>query len=256
MIFFFKNKTITLDCYTANPFAYEYAKIAPAPDYYPEWWQNIPPTLELTVRHCRGFVRLYKNAFVIPMWGTLAIDVDNAEVKSYKWESSYPKSQGSDDCVTSHSSAQFPGYLNENYRNIKISSPWFFKTNRFVEFYVGDNVWNRDQLNSYTVLPGVMDFKYQSETNVNLMVEHKKEAYSFRFNTGDPLLTLIPLTEEKIKLKCHLVDDRDLHRYIPTKSLPNTNTLIPGGFTKKYYNNKTLIQALDKRIKSKCPFGF
>ena len=267
-MFWFKSKKIILDCFTTDPFAHEYATILPATKYYPEWWANLPPTVEKeevrewgflkgkvvkeavpTMKGCRGFTDLYKNSFIIPYWGNLEFFVKNKEEKCYHWQSDYdPKFPYS----THHPPLQYSGWVSDDYQHAKLVSPWLFKTNRYVKFALVDPLWNRNELSNYTVLPGVLDFKYQFEININLMIKCESEERSFLLSPGNPVAQLIPLSEETVEVKNHIISPNEVARLSPGGRIHYSGS--PG--LKKYSRVKSFLQKHEERNKPKCPFGF
>ena len=266
-MFWFKKKKIVLDCFTTDPFAHEFTPIQPSVKYYPEWWTNLPPTIETktsndwglnkqgTMKACRGFTELYKNSFVIPFWGNLEIDVKSKIEKQYFWRDNFSGSENTSlphKTISQHPTVMFEGFLNNNYLHAKLNSPWFFKTNRYVQFAFVDPVWDKRELSDHTVLPGVLDFKYQHATNINLMIECRSEERTFLLEPGTPIAYIIPLSEEEIELRNHLISNDEL-----IKLLPQQRIFFPGLINaKKYSRSKKFIDKHDERNKPKCPFGF
>ena len=258
MFFWKKNKTIVLDCFTSDPFAYEYAKIAPSTQYYPEWWQNIKreietgkdevfgrPIISPTVKGCRGITSLYKHSYVIPMWEFLTINVHN---NKYSWQTN-----NNPQLIAKHSPVQYEGWVdNENYTHFKIISPWWLKTKSDINFMYVDPVWGRSEIADYCVLPGILDFKYQYATHINMMVQMTEKFKSIKFTPGTPLVHIVPLTDKNIDLRCHLVD-RDKIAGI----VPNTRLNYPEDLSvKQYAYKKKFLNDHEARSEKKCPFGF
>jgi len=262
-MFWFKKKKIILDCFTTDPFSYEFAPISPATKYYPNWWQELPSSHHVmdndqqmrefvTMRHCRGFTDLFKSSYIMPFWGHLEILL-NEEQHLYKWITNFGLGEGIKQ-VGEHSRNQFPGFVDEKFQHLKLTTPWFFRTNRFVKFIMTDPSWCRKDLTSYSVLSGVVDYKYQTGANINLMAEYKNGERSIKFEPGDPVAMLTPLTEEDVDLKCHLVTERELEKEIPFHRL---YTNEKGSSLKQRYSaTKLFIQEHDNRNKPRCPFGF
>lgn len=271
-MFWFKKKKIVLDCFTADPFVYEYASIQPSVKYYPEWWTNLPLTVErdvlrewglfkdkviksdfTTMKACRGLTGLYKNSFVIPFWGNLEFFIKNKDQKAYYWQDDFTKKLGTaDKSVSFHPQLQYSGWVSDEYVHAKLISPWSLKTNRFVQFALVEPTWNKRELNDYTTLPGVLDFKYQHGININLMLKLESVERNLLFEVGTPMAHIIPLSEENIELKNHLVSVDDFCRLMPSERI-NYKGLIS---SKKYSRVRSFLQKHEERNKPKCPFGF
>ena len=68
---FKRNKSIVLDCYTDNVYAYNFAKINYGHHYIPDWFKEMPKRkfgYMPTIKKCPGIVSYYKQSIVIPMW--------------------------------------------------------------------------------------------------------------------------------------------------------------------------------------------
>ena len=253
-----KNKSVVLDCFTTDSFAHEYAKIAPAQQYYPDWWKRLDleygtgvednlsgkEIKSTTIRACRGFTTLFKDSFIIPMWDSVIFAFNRG--KGWTWESSY-----NDDLVSTHGFKQFDGWVDEgNYRHIKLKSPWGFSTKSNINFAFVDPVWNRPNISDYTVLTGAMDFKYQNATNVNILVPVESEYKEFKIMAGDPIVQVLPLTESRIDIRCHIVNQQEFEKNIPGARLQNH---FIGH--KLYSWKKDFLNKHEERSGSKCPFG-
>jgi hypothetical protein len=259
MFFWFKKKKIVLDCFTQDKFAYEYCKIDKAVDFYPRWWQDLstvttehndPPLLDKsifpvgTMKICKGFTSLYTNSFIIPSWEEVRFEIYQGE---WKWQTNrLPHG------ITNHLNAQFKNFVDPGeYLHFKFNSPWHLKTNRFVNFAFIDPVWNRKNLLDYVVLPGVVDFKYQPSTSINIMVKNSDILKTIDIHVGDPLLCITPLTDDKVELRHHYVE--------PTESLeaviPSLGLAAKWENIKRYSQRKKFIDKLDEKNKQ-CPFGF
>jgi len=252
MNFWFKNKDIVVDCFTADPFTYEYCRVAPASKYLPQWWKTLPvENKNSNMKSCRGFTQLYKNSFILPYWNTLEITVNKNTVKTFNWKTSVDLNVGGE-LLSIHDSAQYNDFtLGYDYQHIKIKNTWLFKTNSLVEFLWSDPVWNRPDLNNYTVLPGVVDYKYNHANNINIMFEYKPFPYTIIIPAGYPLVMLTPLTEKNIVFKYNLISPDHYNSIDNQYNQPTINK------TDNLYNNKKkFITEYEERNKSKCPFGF
>jgi hypothetical protein len=259
-MFLFKKKKIVLDCFTSDSFAYEYASISHATDYYPKWWKEldskyIDNTREMnysaTMKYCKGFTDLYSSSIIIPFWGILNIDMSSKLEKLFKWQTNYELYNKQP--IITHPRVQYTEFLDENYQHLKITSPWKFKTEKYIKFILTDPLYNRNELTNYSVLPGCIDFKYQKSTNINIMAEYKNEKRTININPLDPIAMLTPLIEEDIIIKTHLLDVKeftDLESYRRIFTSENTFNAYPK--LKSFLKN----HQIQKDNKSKCPFGF
>jgi hypothetical protein len=204
MFIFTKRKAITVDCITARADVYNNFAIAPALKYTPDWWKSLPrptanlPTTGTNMRRCAGFVDLYKRSFAFPMWNDLAFTV--AEDKTLYWQFADGIS-----AVDFHPVEQRGGFApSTEYTHAKIVSPWQMKSKSDVEWMLAAPTYNQVGLTDYIVCPGVVNFKYQNSTNVNILVTNTTQR-TFVIPHGHPLVHLVPLTERPINLRTELV---------------------------------------------------
>ena len=102
--------------------------------------------------------------------------------------------------------------------------------------------WNIDNPEIVKILPGVLNYKYQSSTNINTIWLRQNQPVVYTIDHNQPIAHLIPLTQRKVELKLHLVSDVEYNNLI------RKNTI--GVFTGKY-------AALKKVTKERgCPFHF
>ena len=77
-----------------------------------------------------------------------------------------------------------------------------------------DIIWQQPSYNlikhfhKLHILPGVVNYKYQSGTNINLMMAPNTR---IELEAGTPLAHLIPMTEKNVQVKCHLVDNNEYY---------------------------------------------
>jgi len=266
-MFWFKKKKIVLDCFTLDPFSYEFTPITPATHHYPDWFTSLPSKIQIhpdndtnvergekfsnSMKHCRGITDMFRSSFTIPFWGQLKIVLNDQSSKGYFWQTSYTLPDQKI-AVHNHFPTQFEGFLKGKYQNIKLQSPWKLKTNRYIKFLMTDATWCREELTNFTVLPGVLDFKYQSSTNVNLMVERLNTNRDIIFEAGAPIAMLTALTEDDVEIKLHLVTEMEMKRIMPFDRVDMPWASVAS----KYNRSKRFIDTRDQLNNSKCPFGF
>lgn len=255
MLFNFKKKEYIIDCFTSDAFAFEYCKIMPATKYYPEWFKQLSLLVDHngksipTLKHCNGFIELYRNSFVIPFWSTSIIKINSIEDPGYNYINS------SNIPVSEHVSQQWSGYLPEqNVGHMKITSPWHFKGKDFIQFHWGEPTWNNKRLDDFTVLPAVIDFKYNHDVVINILFDYRDKERFITLELGRPLVMLTPLVSDDItvKLKCHLISEAEMEKYNSNMRM----THFPGYFERRYNKKKKFIDEFENRKESKCPFGF
>lgn len=254
-IFLFKKPELTLDCFTPSGPAYQYSKIENASKYIPEWWKNTPNETSdsnPTIKWCNGFIDYYKTGIVIPSWFEAEITVNpnssynvlTTDEKSFKNQSNHPNKM-------------FSQYSENDTFNIKIMSPWIFKMKENINFVWSEPTWdNKNLFTEVTVLPGVMNFKYNTTTNINLLIKVRKDSYKINIKPQQPLAMLHALTDKKIIIKTHLVSQEEynnldsINRMFLWKDLKSMVGVAKG--------KRKIIDKVDEieSQQSKCPFGF
>lgn len=221
-LFFIKPTTVTVDCFTTDAMVYEMAKIECANKFFPDWWKKVPNTLgdhphirRGTLKTCSGFVDLYRNGFILPMWCDLAIDVGPINSN----QSSYQFSDYRSAIDYSAADQRIEIFKPSHYEHLKLMSPWFVVCNQDIEWMFLDVVWNSIDLLPYRVLTGILNFKYINSTNINLIVPRYEHPNLFLIKYKTPLVHLVPCTEKKIKLKHYLVDEFELNKKTTKKTL-------------------------------------
>jgi hypothetical protein len=241
MKFFFRKKKIIIDAFTNVTGVYEYFPLQAAKSFVPEWWKRIPGYLELpnsvgikiktpTMKTCSGFIDLYSQGFIMPLWADLVFETKSSG--EYAYQFSNPES-----AMNNHMSSQFGNQLG-NLIHLKIISPWYLKEKSGIKFLLTQPTWNHiKDLNDITIPPGIVNFQSQVVSNVNMFVPAKDARYEIKNNT--PLMHIIPLTDDSIEIKHHLVDDKEFNRLHDSLEYHST-------FLGKMSNNKKIKSRLTK----------
>ena len=216
-MFFFRKKSIVIDCFTAISGAMEYAKPKNAAEFIPQWWKDLPKTYVNdnsfypipTMRSCSGLIDLYKRGIIMPAWCDFAIEVGQKGTDVYKWRFS-----DNHYIATFHEAQQIDKNFNVNeYAHIKLMSPWCFRTADEIYFSSQSPTWNMLYNFNYKILNGVLEFKNQTSTHVNMLFKRKNENYIENIKYKTPLVHLVPLSDKKIKLKHHLVSESEFNSF-------------------------------------------
>jgi hypothetical protein len=104
-------------------------------------------------------------------------------------------------------------------------------------------VWHQgDNIGKFTVLPGIIDFKYQHSINVNTFFEYiPGTVRQVMLETATPLVHMIPLTEDDVEIRCHEVSTDEYNR------MNHNITKFKGS----YRDRKVQLNTNEP---SKCPF--
>lgn len=218
--FFFKRKKIVVDAFTTNIHAYDMFPIQPAKKFIPKWFKDLPNKycphhqglLQIersTMKGCLGFVNMYKDGFVMPMWTDLAV---RTEDHGFDF-------QAADNVtiVDSHDPEQYGNHFPE-LAHIKIMSPWRMREKRGVKFLYMQNPWD-DPTNMFSQCtpPGIINFKHQHTTHVNMMV---KKGHTFNWSANTPMVQMIPLSEHDVSVKNHVIGPTEMMRIMTQSGFP------------------------------------
>jgi hypothetical protein len=257
-IFKRKEDPIYLDCYTYSHYAYNHAKINYAKNYIPDWWKK-EPTINSnekpTIRHCPAFSSFYAKGIVLPSWGEVEITVNpfKSDKPAYEWISS---NEDFDLSNSSHPKNQWDGFGGDNLFNIKFVSPWAFKTREKVNFVWSQPTWsNPDTFNSLTILPAVVQFKTQSATEINFVIQQKQKEQKIKIPPLNPLLILHPMTERRIEIRNHLISSdkfNKIHRRSGGMVLTGTDEDAMKITSKRLSETEKFWRKADEL--NKCPF--
>lgn len=240
MLHLFKRKKIVLDCFTDREDVHALHPISRAIKYVPSWWTQLPGFDETelapmnTMRKCRGFIDLYDNSIVLPMWSDLMIKYDR---QGLQYQFADMKSE-----LANHAYSQRRGFLPEN-QDVKIISPWVFKCNKEINWMTFKPMYNYPNGIDFDVYPGIVNFKYQVITNINIVLPKIAEAKKFVIEANQPIWQLVPLTENSVDIRTHLISTQEL---ISIRNKTHKVKFVGSyNYTKKILENK----------ESKCPFS-
>lgn len=214
-MFWFKRKKITVDCFIDNELIATHQPIQKASHFIPEWWKNLSHTVTFrnektgleyergTMRGCAGFIDLYKQGIIMPMWSDVKIEIIDSQ---YRYQFALNSCE-----ITDHP----PKQHNDNFKgkiNIKLTSPWVLKEKTGVDFLFMGCSWTTTRLFSeMSLMPGVVNFKNQMSTHVNSFVPIGNPMYSIFIEAGTPLIQMIPISEKRVVPKIHVLTTDEYH---------------------------------------------
>lgn len=236
---FKRRSEVVLDCFTYNYNAYNCFKIDQALKYIPKWWKDLPTDLmnknmfvsetpASTMKGCTGFIDFYKNGFIMPLWTDIII---NTSESNYSYQCADDKS-----LILDHDAIQYNNTF-KFLHHLKLLSVWTIKCKEAINFMWNSPFWsnndNENIFNNVFIIPGVLNFKYQTNTNVNMFITKKPNRIFLE--AGKPLVYLIPNTEKKITLKHHHVSKDEFEKY----QSHNFAFKLDGLRRKKYIQHQT-----------------
>jgi len=255
MFFWVKRKEVILDCFTYIPSVHEFSRPDFSYKFFPEWFLKLPKIVGEegkkgpSLKGCKAFKDIYcKNTITIP--SSFEVRIKVSPNKTFEW-AMFGTTEESVHAVE-HPIAQTSGMYDENtYQHLKIPTAWFFKTSRFINFVWLDHVWNRKEVLDYCVLPGVVDYKYQPDTLLNVIFKYKPEEYTITIPFAEPVAMLAPMENCVIKIKHHLED----FKYVRAINRPYFNPNINSTAEKYQFYKQIIKKANERNLMTKCPFG-
>jgi hypothetical protein len=261
-MFWFKKKTIVVDCFTWSEAAFKLYPVRKALPFYPDVIKKMPASVTMqdnqsnidvplaTIKQCSGITGLYRYGAVIPFW----VDYICQPKKALENKSAFGLSS-SHGQLSQHPREQYSG-LFDNFVNVKITGVWNFVEPTGVKFIVMPAVYNLNNFNyNFIIPPALSYFDLQSQCNLQLFV--RKDSPDFTILAGTPILQIIPLVDNdrKVEYVNHLVDDKEFIKKgdIPW-DMPSLGTGVRTVRYKKLMDNNKKMNQIEKN--SKCPFGF
>lgn len=248
--FFHRKPTITVDCFTDNQFAYEYASIKKTSRCLPDWFKKLPsskrkwkgfhPEENRNMKSCYGFVELFKRGLIIETWCDHIFTIQN---RGIKYNISHAGKNNRNPIV--HPQKLYEGGFT-NYHHLKLQCPWLFREKTGMQFLYTAPTWLLEDYYFY-ILPGVLEFKVNMTTATNIMFAKPPVGsdYEIFLRAKQPLAHVIPLCEDKnIEIKNHLLSTVEYNRMNDQCS----SLALFGGYKSLIDHKQTEEEQL------KCPF--
>ena len=257
--FWKKPSVIHVDAFTFDPSTYEHTPIVNTKETIPDWYNSlkvytppkdkisvrsggtVSPDGQSTLRHCYGINELYKKGLVIEYWNNTLIEVSKNRFNTDSEREMAVRN-------VSHPSFQYsPGF--ENHHHLKFGSPWNFREKTGVQWLLIPATWSHEtECVGMNILPGILNFRYQTQTNINVFFPMMNQKYQVRISQGTPLVQLVPLTDKAVKVTNHLISYGEWGEMMRTLE----------GQPLRFYRKMKLLKRNDKREinRGRCPFSF
>lgn len=167
----------------------------------PSWFKHLPKN-DLTnedhnnVRVCPGLTDLHSRAISIPMWQDMSITLD--PLGGLHIDAPQPNWSATTHPIDIQAPGAWPGYI-----NVKLSSPWIIECNKDVQWTMMQSVWDQKHPDEMVVIPGNLEFKYQNQSNINLLFPIPKDKNkTYTFKAGNVVALLVPNFEDDFELTC------------------------------------------------------
>lgn len=224
--FFFKKPKILLDCFTANPEVETLFPILYAEERPPTFWKNLPTTVRHqgpmrgTMKTCPGVNTLYRTGFILQSWAEYWIGTEGGGLK---W---FPEEE-----AEGHHPSQWGEYL-KGFHHLKLNSPWKIKEKTGVNFLYTNTFWHDDEFKPF-VVNGVVDYKYQHTTSVNLLISKTMFPKDLVIPAGKELAHVIPLSESDIKISMHTVSYEEYVKQV---------AIVPFALNGQYFKRRKILK--------------
>lgn len=246
MFFKRKEKPVKLTAYTWDASYLEFSKPVYKNKELPAWIKNIPPYITKpnfqtemtetysTVAFCPGIKGFLNEPIQINAW----CDMEFRIRPDGTWNTSVR--QDFNENISEHAPWQIGNdAILKDRLFLKLNSPWAFTCDEDVDFLLMEPFYSSTFYRDNDIInpPGILEFKYQSSTNVHLAFKIKPEPYTVVLKMGTPLLSLFPLTERPVEIA--------EYNYLP---FPGFNSLskFPKVNVGRYYKKLKLLKDANK----------
>jgi hypothetical protein len=265
-MFIFKNKEISIDCFTCIDAINRHTPIDYTHKFIPDWWKDIVPfksspfkfkktpviqghqghelVQDKNMKTCNGFIDFFRSGFTIPLWSSFVAKSENGVFK-FDFALKIPAIiEGG----ISHPRMQYPGFMDDNYYHLKMLSPWIITTKSDVNWTWVPHVWNFKTPEDMIILPGTLNFKNQCTSNINAMF-NLKNFKEILLEPGQAMVNVIPQSDKKIKIHTHTVSVPEWNN-IYAKHNGRLNMF----FSKRLNKALALERESEARKNKGCPF--
>lgn len=187
----------------------------------PEWFKSIQKNKSQTLRSCPGFIEMFKDSIVIPLWTDISITYKGNRLIKVEIPGINPGTEGM--YIEQHHPDQW-GDGFKNSMHLKIINNWYIKCDEMTPFMMHDPTWHKENVDQWTVLPGVLEFQAQHAAHINMLLPFVEEETTVNFEAGTAIAYLTPMIdtspviktkwlpfEEFISLKQHVFTFNNLY---------------------------------------------
>ena len=206
-----KKKTPSITLSTFDPYLLKNLPPIKGSAAIPDWFKETPgfngdgsisdnftPLRAPTLRRCPALNDFFLSGIVIPLWTDLEFYVDS-KAKRIEWR--YSNNYDGIEMIQPHPPEQYPTIAHK-YLHAKIISPWIADCTHDFKWYMTKPSYMTSEFEDQDVvfLDGVLNYKNNFTTNVNLFFPVRDSSYTVKFSANKPFQKLIPLTEQSINM--------------------------------------------------------
>ena len=212
-------KTIVLRAFTATPRLAEILPPIAVAECPPQWWKGLKPETHLvnprsakssipTIKRCYALQHLFGRAIGLRLWQDINIAVPQDAAIIAEGVSRHVPSVG-----MSHPAFQFAGAFAPTLRHYKLHSPWLFVCDRASHFAWMSAFYHRIDPSAFHVMPGVVEFRYQHGTHINLLINTAgNERIELSLSAGDMMVYLLPVEASPVKIIAEEISESEMER--------------------------------------------
>lgn len=178
----------------------------PAKKLVPQWFKNISPGPELTVKECMPALDYLTSGYIIQNTWHVSLKQNvpikyfpNSRKEKYiEWQCAADQWAGTNAYINMHTYNQCPMNMNDSPTDyFKIMNPWLIKTPPGYSCLVIPPLYHNQK--GYTMLPAIVDTDtYDAPINLSGYLTDYKNAVNIM--PGDPLVQIIPFKRDSWKM--------------------------------------------------------
>lgn len=208
---------------------------APAKEFLPDWWKEMPikandnkPTIinNVTMRACPGIRDAINLGYILPAWCDFFIDTRSMHFESSTGENFL-------DIFPTSIAKNFPFPTDHEPIFLKFRSPWKVSSSKNMTLLIESPKFRFNL--PYQIYDGSTDIGNHL-TDINVMMSVKRDSI-IEFKRGDPLLQLIPFETDNTKAEVKEMDTEKVKQW--RQELRTMKSYAIGGFFKNFYQKKT-----------------
>ena len=174
----------------------------------PDWARSLGKSTNeniLNMNTCPGFVDLLKKSVALPLWMDHRITYQGSQLLDVQLPGVSDKQILK--FVQQHHSSQWGNAFKQS-SHVKLMSPWLVTCDSDLEWLMHDPTWHKNNsMGQYTLTPGLLNFKYQSGTAVNMFLTPSEKPNTITLEAGTIIAYLTPLADVDIEIECKRVSD-------------------------------------------------
>ena len=187
--------------------------MTPRTQFWPDWWRGLKEKNFPTMKSCPGFVDLLRTTISVPLWRDYHITYDN-RITNIQVPGVTSPEQGQE-FYEYHPSEQY-GDNFDNYIHVKLKTPWITRCTDDTQFLMSDAVWHRKEFESFRVLTGQLEFRYQHTAHVNIFIPRSQQSRTLKLEAGVPICYLTPLTSRTVEIETLQQEPSRWYSYLQT----------------------------------------